>query len=82
MGNKLASVPTSVGRLKVLQRLDLSNNVLQHLPDEIGSLEQLVELELSRNKLKRLPESMGKEVRVNDGLRDTDHLRNKQLAGS
>ena len=53
-----------MGRLKALQVLDVSHNLLQHLPDEIGSLEELVELELSHNKLKELPETLGKGARV------------------
>lgn len=40
-GNKLISLPESIGQLRQLQYLDLSNNKLQTLPDTIQNLRQL-----------------------------------------
>ncbi|MEO5997952.1 MAG: AAA family ATPase [Chitinophagaceae bacterium] len=45
-----------IGRLKILQMLDLSYSQVEILPHEIGALENLEMLNLEYNKLKNLPE--------------------------
>ncbi|KAL3137415.1 hypothetical protein ABBQ32_006936 [Trebouxia sp. C0010 RCD-2024] len=48
-GNKLTSLPESIGQLQRLQYLDLSNNDLQMLPNAIQQLRELKVLNLKGN---------------------------------
>lgn len=54
-GNKLVEVPTSLGELKYLQALVLSDNLLESLPANIANLHQLKSLLLHKNRLRTLP---------------------------
>eukprot|EP00903_Cladosiphon_okamuranus_P012061 g11323.t1 len=58
-GNRLSSLPSSVGNLKSLETLELSDNTIRSLPESIGRLKRLATLTLSNNGLMRLPESLG-----------------------
>ena len=59
-GIHLKSLPDSIGNLKNLRILDLSNNYLTTLPESIGNLKNLEELNLSNNYgFSKLPESIG-----------------------
>ena len=58
-GNRLKSLPDSIGNLIKLEKLNLSGNRLTSLPDSIGNLTNLKRLDLSRNKLRSLPDSIG-----------------------
>ncbi len=51
--------PASIGQLKALQTLDLSNNKLTVLPAEIGQLKALKTLNLSGNFFEVLPPEIG-----------------------
>lgn len=59
MANQLASVPDSVGDLRLLYRLGLKDNQLVCLPSSLGRLSSLVELFLTGNQIQALPESLG-----------------------
>ena len=53
----------TIGKLKNLVCLDLTENKLEMLPDTIGDLQSVTDLTLSNNALEELPDSIGK-VRV------------------
>jgi Leucine-rich repeat (LRR) protein len=59
--NRLATLPSSLGRLSCLKRLDAFNNALKRLPDAgcLGPLANLVELRLRHNQLVALPTDAG-----------------------
>ena len=50
----------TIGDLKLLNQLDVSENKLEDLPEEIGNLSNLTDLHLSINILERLPDTIGK----------------------
>ncbi len=58
-GNKLTSIPESIGSLTNLYKLDLYKNQLKALPEAIGKLKNLKELDLCANQLQALPKSIG-----------------------
>ena len=53
------SLPSSIGKLQTLTRLDLSDNKLTLLPDSFCNLTALIHLNLSCNKLVALPVAFG-----------------------
>ena len=53
--NQLASIPSEIGQLSMLQRLHLYDNQLQSIPPEIGQLSMLQELYLGDNQLQSIP---------------------------
>lgn len=55
----LSALPESIGNLKCLQKLDLSNNKFKILPESICNLKSLQKLNLEGNQLSNLPESIG-----------------------
>ena len=59
-GNRLTTLPKSLGKLTSLTTLDLSRNRLTTLPESLGKLTSLTTLDLSGNRLTTLPESLGK----------------------
>lgn len=63
---KLTSVPTWVGHLKHLTRLDLRSNKLTVIPEFITKLKQLEVLNLSNNQITLLPDSLGDLVNLKD----------------
>ena len=58
-GRNLRTLPESIGNLRSLQKLYLSNNNLEHLPESIGNLRSLKTLDLSENSLQTLPDFIG-----------------------
>ena len=72
--NRLASLPTSLARLKRLRYLNISGNEFETLPECICAMHSLVELRASDNPLATLPEC----VRQLTALREL-HLRNTKL---
>ena len=62
--NTLPVIPKSILEgttpLKMLEKLDLSSNLLTSLPETIGSLVKLNDLNLDDNALTKVPASMGK----------------------
>ncbi|CAH1433301.1 unnamed protein product [Lactuca virosa] len=63
LSNKLMDqiewLPDSIGKLKTLITLNLSENRLIALPSSIGGLSSLTKLDLHSNKITELPESFG-----------------------
>jgi len=59
--NKLKKLPESLGNLRHLQTLNLSNNNLKELPASLGCLGRLRSLNVTANlKLSRLPKTLAK----------------------
>nr|CAD7569734.1 unnamed protein product [Timema californicum] len=54
-GNRLVEVPASVGQLRFLHGLILSDNMIESIPASIANLTNLKSLLLHKNKLKALP---------------------------
>jgi hypothetical protein len=70
--SKIEELPSSIGKLKNLEDLDLSlTSNLSELPLEIGDLSSLKKLDLSGSKLTSLPSSIGR-------LQNLEHLRLRQ----
>jgi hypothetical protein len=65
-GNRLTSIPQSLGNLSALETLDLSGNRLASIPQSLGNLSALETLDLSGNRLTSIPQSLA-DLRV-DGL--------------
>ena len=57
---KISELPESIGNLKNLQALNLSDNQLQSLPDSIGNLKNLKKIYFRDNNLRMLPWSIKK----------------------
>lgn len=62
--NKLVDLPVEIGSLVNLQRLMLSENLLQRLPSTLGKLQSLKVLALDENRLTTLPDELGLLVRI------------------
>lgn len=58
-GNQISELPPSIGNLKNLKKLSLSNNKLKLIPNEIGKLNNLRELFIDFNELVVLPDQIG-----------------------
>ena len=58
-GNKLTSIPESIGNLTELLTLDVSSNQLTSISESIGNLTKLTKLSLVRNELTSLPTFIG-----------------------
>nr|CAD7194335.1 unnamed protein product [Timema douglasi] len=54
-GNRLVEIPASVGQLRFLHGLILSDNMIESIPASIANLTNLKSLLLHKNKLKALP---------------------------
>jgi len=65
--------PRDINELKILTKLELTDENLIELPKEIGHLTSLIELELGSNKLTELPKEIGNLT----SLRNLDLSRNK-----
>ena len=59
VGNRLQSLPDSIGNLHNLLYLRAFNNQLKSLPDSVGNLQNLLNLRISNNRIKSFPESLG-----------------------
>ena len=71
MYNKLNMLPESIGNLKALEVLNISNNNLSILPDSIAKLKALESLSLHDNQLTDLPDRV---IQFLEGLGlTTDH---------
>ncbi|KAH8875617.1 Leucine-rich repeat protein SHOC-2 [Schistosoma japonicum] len=57
-------LPSSIGELTKLVKLDLSFNHITSLPDSIGQCASLRDLNLQHNQLTRLPDSVGNLVNL------------------
>ena len=54
--NKLAALPSSIGRLQALQKVSLAGNRLKEIPKELLQWQKLQLLRLGANQLRMLPE--------------------------
>jgi Leucine-rich repeat (LRR) protein len=59
IGNKLKTLPKSIGEIDNLVILSVFNNQISFLPDSIGKLDNLVHIWLFNNQLNTLPKSIG-----------------------
>ena len=66
INNLAGSIPTEVGNLGGLQKLDLGNNKLTSLPVELGNLTNLRFLHLYHNQLTFLPPELGSLINLED----------------
>lgn len=57
--NFLVELPTSIGRMRKLNNLNVDRNSLAAIPNEFGNLTNLGVLSLRDNKLVRLPAEIG-----------------------
>ncbi|KAK8498306.1 hypothetical protein V6N13_122595 [Hibiscus sabdariffa] len=57
-------LPVSIGKLKDVSELDLSENRIMALPPSIGGLQALTKLDLHSNQLINLPDSVGELVNL------------------
>ncbi|XP_056161850.1 disease resistance protein RUN1-like [Syzygium oleosum] len=55
----LRTLPDSIGDLKMLRTMSLSETPIKKLPNPIGGLESLLELYLSGTKIRKLPATIG-----------------------
>ncbi|KAK8650297.1 hypothetical protein V6N13_139942 [Hibiscus sabdariffa] len=55
-------LPVSIGKLKAVTKLDLSENRIMALPPSIGGLQALTKLDIHSNQLINLPDSFGELV--------------------
>ncbi|XP_057815085.1 plant intracellular Ras-group-related LRR protein 7 [Cryptomeria japonica] len=62
--NKLVEIPLEIGSLANLQRLIVSENLLERLPITLGKLQSLKVLALDDNRLTTLPDELGLLVRL------------------
>lgn len=53
--SKLDTLPTEIGKLVALKRLDVKRNSLSKLPDQLGECMELEDINLQRNYLVVLP---------------------------
>ncbi len=56
----LTALPVNIGRLELLETLDVGDNELTFLPESIGRLPSLKELYVDFNELTSLPEGIGR----------------------
>ncbi|XP_022718232.1 leucine-rich repeat receptor-like tyrosine-protein kinase PXC3 isoform X2 [Durio zibethinus] len=77
------SVPSRLGKSKVLERLELSvNNFTGMIPRDIGMYENLIQIDLSGNKLTgTIPESIGNLTRLQTLILSSNHLSGPIPAG-
>ena len=61
---ELESLPSEIGQLLNLTRLELYDNKLTNLPPEIGQLTNLIEFGLSSNKLTSLPPEISQLIKL------------------
>jgi Leucine-rich repeat (LRR) protein len=57
--NQISTIPSDIGRLTNLERLDLAQNSVSAIPPEIGELRKLRHLNLRNNYLTELPGAIG-----------------------
>ena len=60
----MKNVPDSIGELKNLKTLEISNVGIEHLPESMGNLVKLEVVNLNENKINRLPDSFGNLVNI------------------
>ncbi|XP_039165517.1 plant intracellular Ras-group-related LRR protein 4-like [Eucalyptus grandis] len=79
---RIKELPSSIGELKMLVELDVSNSGIVELPDLIGNLKKLMVLRISRTKMKEFPHTIGglEMLEVLDGYKSWD-LTDKNLEG-
>ncbi|XP_047974712.1 plant intracellular Ras-group-related LRR protein 7 [Salvia hispanica] len=62
--NKLVDVPTEINKLINLQRLVLTENVIERLPMNLGKLQYLKVMALDGNRITTLPDEFGQLVKL------------------
>ncbi|MHA1913352.1 MAG: leucine-rich repeat domain-containing protein [Promethearchaeota archaeon] len=75
LGNKLKSLPESIGNLTSLRMLYLPQNNLITIPESIGNLTSLRYLNFRSNKLETIPDSIGNLKFLKLFLIDSNHLK-------
>ncbi|KYQ92640.1 C2 domain-containing protein [Tieghemostelium lacteum] len=56
-GNQLIALPVEIGKMRLLEKLEIANNKIAELCEEIGQLNKLEELNIAGNPLTKLPVS-------------------------
>mmetsp|Transcript_7172 Transcript_7172/g.17305 ORF Transcript_7172/g.17305 Transcript_7172/m.17305 type:complete len:87 (+) Transcript_7172:1867-2127(+) len=54
-----STLPTQMGKMTRLTKLDLSSNELSYIPTEIGYITSLVEINIHKNRLFSVPTEIG-----------------------
>ena len=60
----LGELPSSIGEMRQLTDLDVSNNKLKTLPREIGEMRDLTRLHVGFNSIEALPDSIGQLAKL------------------
>ena len=71
---RLTTLPSCLGQLSDLEKLDVSHNLLTELPEELGQLVNLKELDAQGNRLENVTEAVTQLVNLKQLVLENNHL--------